>query len=128
MRWTGRAHVSPDLGRSWSWCAAACSRARADQTSEALREADAALAAAEAELQGARQALGPEGRDSPQILDAPEALREAQLNLLRTTVAAPGQSVMTFIDARAIWRSRVQRQGGRQQPPLCHDQPCGFAL
>ena len=104
------------------------SEARADQANEALREADAAVAAAEAELQGARQALGPEGRDNPQIIDASEALREAQLNLLRTTVAAPGngvitnlqatpgqfaaagQGVMTFIDARAIWVTALMRE------------------
>jgi len=96
-------------------------QARADQANAALKDAEAQLDAALSERERARQTLGPAGADNPQIRDAAEALREAQLNLLRTRITAPGQGVvtnlqltpgeyaatgegvLTFIDTRAIW-------------------------
>ena len=74
-----------------------------------------------AELERARQALGPEGAENPQLREALAALEQAQLDLRRTSVTAPsdgvvsnlqlsigqvvapGQSAMTFIDAATIW-------------------------
>lgn len=102
--------------------------ARADQANAALKDGEAQLAAALAELERAKQNLGPKGQDNPQIQEAAAALREAQLDLLRTEVTAPsrgvithlqltpgqyvttGQGALTFIDARAIWITAQLRE------------------
>ena len=104
------------------------SEARRDQANADLAAAQAGLDAALAELERARQTLGPAGEDNPQIRQAAAALRDAQLNLLRSVVRAPGsgvvtnvtltpgqfasagQGVITFIDARAIWISAQMRE------------------
>ena len=96
-------------------------QARYDQAKGALDSAEAAVVGAEAELERARQALGPEGAENPQLREALAALEQAQLDLRRTSVTAPsdgvvsnlqlsigqvvapGQSAMTFIDAATIW-------------------------
>ena len=95
--------------------------ARADQANAELKNSEAQLNAALAELERARQTLGSDGQDNPQIREAAATLRDAQLDLLRTQVIAPGagvvtnlqltpgryiaagQGVLTFIDTRAIW-------------------------
>jgi len=103
-------------------------QARRDQANADLAGAEAGLDAALAELERARQTLGPAGEDNPQIRQAAAALREAQLNLLRSEVRAPGsgvvtnltltpgqftaagQGVITFIDSRAIWITAHMRE------------------
>jgi multidrug resistance efflux pump len=95
--------------------------ARGDESRRRLEGADAAVEQADAELEEARQNLGPEGADNPQIRAAAAALQQARLDLIRTTVVAPsdgiitnlrlttgqyasvGQPVMTFIDVGAAW-------------------------
>ncbi|MFP3543108.1 HlyD family secretion protein [Rhizobium sp. SIMBA_035] len=94
---------------------------RADQARTTLQQAQAGAAAADAELASAEKELGPAGQDNPQLQDALAALERARLDLLRTTVLAPadgvvtnlqlsvggfvntGQSAITFIDAGTIW-------------------------
>ena len=76
---------------------------------------------AEAELERAKQELGPQGSDNPQFREALAAVEKAKLDLLRTTVVAPsdgvitnlqltegefvavGQAAMTFIDTSDAW-------------------------
>jgi multidrug resistance efflux pump len=97
------------------------SQARADQARAALDTAEAAVTEAEAELEKARQSLGRQGVDNPQLRDATAALQRAQLDLERTEIFAPssggvanleltlgqfvaaGQSAMTYIDAGQVW-------------------------
>ena len=96
-------------------------QARYDQAKGTLNSAEAAVVGAAAELEGARQALGPEGAENPQLREALAALEQAQLDHRRTSVTAPsdgvvsnlqlsigqvvspGQSAMTFIDAASVW-------------------------
>jgi multidrug resistance efflux pump len=96
-------------------------QAMATQFKSALDTADALVTQAEAELEKARQSLGPQGSSNPQIQDALAALQQAQLDLARTAVLAPseggvtnlqlsvgqvlskGQQAVTFIDSRDIW-------------------------
>jgi multidrug resistance efflux pump len=96
-------------------------KARYDQAKAALDGSEAAVEGAQADLERARQELGPTGADNPQLRDALAALEQAQLDLLRTTVTAPsdgvvtnlqlspgqfvsvGQAALTFIEARSIW-------------------------
>ncbi|WP_428977894.1 HlyD family secretion protein [Rhodoligotrophos appendicifer] len=96
-------------------------RARYDQATAALQSSEATVTRAEADLERARQELGPAGQDNPQLKQALAALEQARLNLLRTTVIAPsdgvvtnlqlaigqvvsaGQPALTFIDAGTIW-------------------------
>ncbi len=95
--------------------------ARYDATKSAYDQAEASVAGAEADLEKAKEELGPEGQENPQIREALAALELAQLDLLRTTVRAPsagavtnlqlsigkvvtaGQPAMTFIDIGAFW-------------------------
>jgi len=95
--------------------------AKYDEATAALDQASASVVAAEADLTRAQEELGPAGKDNPQLKEALAALESAQLNLLRTTVSAPaegvvtnlqlsiggmvsaGQSAMTFIDTGTIW-------------------------
>ncbi|RVL78508.1 HlyD family secretion protein [Sinorhizobium meliloti] len=96
-------------------------QAKYDEAQAALDQADAGVDAAEADLARAREELGPAGNDNPQLKEALAALATAQLDLLRTTVSAPaegvvtnlqlsvggmlsaGESAMTFIDTGTIW-------------------------
>ena len=96
-------------------------QAKYDEAAAALDQADAGVDAAEADLARAQEELGPAGKDNPQLKEALAALESAQLDLLRTTVSAPaegvvtnlqlsvggmvsaGESAMTFIDTGTIW-------------------------
>lgn len=96
-------------------------KAKRDTAVAELEQRNAAVVAAEASLAQAREALGPAGDNNPQLQEALATLERAQLDLLRTTVIAPadgvvtnlqlsvgsvvgaGQSAMTFIDVNTIW-------------------------
>lgn len=96
-------------------------KARADKAEAELKAAEANVERAKAELLQAQEQLGPQGADNPQIRAAMAALEQAQWDLVRTTVLAPsdgvvtnleisvgsyaaaGQPVMTFIDANEVW-------------------------
>ena len=96
-------------------------RAREDDAIAAIDEAQATVESAEADLRRAREELGPEGKDNPQIREAISALDQARYDLSRTSVVAPsrgvvtnlqlaggqvvvaGQPVMTFISAEDVW-------------------------
>ncbi|PZV38251.1 HlyD family secretion protein [Mesorhizobium kowhaii] len=97
------------------------SKAKYDEAKAAVDQANASVVAAEADLKRAQEELGPAGADNPQLKEALAALQRAQLDLLRTTVLAPaegvvtnlqlsvggvvgaGQSAMTFIDVGTVW-------------------------
>src|SRR5262245_4709219 len=97
------------------------SKAKSDQGTAGLAAAIADVDRAKADVEQARQNLGPQGADNPQIRQAEAALRTATRNLVDTTLLAPsdgvvtnlqlasgqfvaaGQAVLTFIDAEAIW-------------------------
>ncbi|MDZ4738080.1 MAG: HlyD family secretion protein [Rhodospirillaceae bacterium] len=103
-------------------------QARGDQATAAVTTADAAVRQAQAELEEARQSLGPQGADNPAIREAMAMLRQAELDLARTTIVAPSdgavtalqltlgqvvgpqQSAMTYIDAREIWIDAAFRE------------------
>ncbi len=103
-------------------------QARGDDAQATLARAQATLQGANSELERARQNLGPAGASNPQLREALAALERAQLDLLRTSVAAPangvvtnlqlaagsylaaGQPAMTFIDARFVWVSALMRE------------------
>jgi multidrug resistance efflux pump len=96
-------------------------KARSDQATAQIQSAEAGVREAEAELERAKQELGPKGTDNPQFREALAAVEKAKLDLVRTTVLAPsdgvvtnlqltvgqfvavGQAAMTFIDARDVW-------------------------
>lgn len=123
------ANVREQSGRvlalvSQGWYAAA----RGDQARTAIETAAAEVEGAEAGLEEARQRLGPEGENNPEIRTALAALEKARLDLLDTTVIAPseglitnlqistgqyatvGQPVMTFIDIRSVWITAAMRE------------------
>ena len=95
--------------------------AKYDEAKAAVDQANASVVAAEADLKQAQEELGPAGADNPQLKESLAALERAQLDLLRTTVLAPaegvvtnlqlsvggvvgaGQSAMTFIDVGTVW-------------------------
>lgn len=52
---------------------------------------------AEAEVEKARQALGPTGATNPQIREAMAALEQASLDLHSTTVLAPSEGGVTSL-------------------------------
>ena len=97
------------------------SLAKLDTAQAELDQRSAAVVAAEASLTEAQAALGPAGANNPQLKEALARLERAQLDLLRTTVVAPadgvvtnlqlsvggvlgaGESAMTFIDVNTIW-------------------------
>ncbi|MGF1594715.1 MAG: HlyD family secretion protein [Kiloniellaceae bacterium] len=102
--------------------------ARGDQAKAAINSAEAAVTRALAQLEEARQNLGPEGEDNPQVREALAALEKAQLDLAKTAVAAPaegvvpflelavgqvlaaGQTAMTYVDIRQIWIDAAFRE------------------
>ncbi|CAH0527336.1 Multidrug resistance protein MdtN [Allocatenococcus thiocycli] len=104
------------------------SKSERDNAIEAKSRAQASLEAAEASLVQAKQNLGPEGNNNPQILAAMARLEKAQLNLQKTSVVAPsdgivtnlqltlgqpasvGTPMLTFIDPREIWISALVRE------------------
>lgn len=103
-------------------------KARGDQMQRQLEGAQAGARQAEAQLEQARQQLGPQGRDNPELRTALAALERAQLDLGDTAVTAPtvglvanlklaggqfvaaGQPVVTFIDPEAGWISANFRE------------------
>jgi multidrug resistance efflux pump len=103
-------------------------RARSDQAQSQLDEAEAQVKRAEATLEQARQELGPQGADNPQIREALAALEQARLDLARTTLLAPGDGVvtnlqlntgqfaavgqpaLTFLDTRLVWLQAFLRE------------------
>ena len=96
-------------------------RAREDDAIAAIDAARAVVETAEADLARAKEQLGTEGENNPQIRDALAALESARYDLSRTTIHAPsggvvtnlqltvgqtvvaGQQVMTFISADDVW-------------------------
>lgn len=102
--------------------------ARRDDAVSAMERAESAVAGAASELEKAKEALGPEGADNPQIQDALAALNDARYNLSRTKVITPargvvsnlqlavgqtvntGQPVMTFISAEDVWIRAAMRE------------------
>jgi multidrug resistance efflux pump len=103
-------------------------RARSDQAQSQLDEAEAQVRRAEATLDQARQELGPQGADNPQIREALAALEQTRLDLARTTLLAPGDGVvtnlqlntgqfaavgqpaLTFLDTRLVWLQAFLRE------------------
>ncbi|WP_332658782.1 HlyD family secretion protein [Brevundimonas sp.] len=97
------------------------SPSRGDDSRASVRNAIADVARSRAELEQARQSLGPSGADNPQIRQAQAALSAARRDLADTVVRAPsngrvtnlqlapgrfagaGQAVMTFVENDAVW-------------------------
>ena len=104
------------------------SEARRTQAQATLDSAEAIVVQAEAELEKAKQTLGPAGADNPQIREAVAVLAQANLDLQRTTVLAPteggvtnlslgigqvlskGEPAMTYIDVREVWIEAAFRE------------------
>jgi multidrug resistance efflux pump len=96
-------------------------KARADTANKELEVAEAEVREAKSEVERARQELGPQGNDNPEFREALATVEEAKLNLVRTTVLAPsdgvitnlqltdgefvavGQQALTFIDTSDAW-------------------------
>lgn len=119
--------------------------AQADEAQAALDAAIAKVNTAQAELTRTREQLGATGAENARIEQAVVALEKAQLDLSRTSVAAPsfgvitnlnidegyfarpGQPVMTFIAAGNIWIEAAFRENslGHVEPgqtvSLCLD-------
>jgi multidrug resistance efflux pump len=103
-------------------------QARQQQAQTALDTAEAGVSQAVAEVEKARQTLGPQGATNPQIREAVGALAQANLDLTRTTVVAPseggvtnlslaigqvlgkGEAAMTYIDIRETWIEAAFRE------------------
>ncbi|MGA7457553.1 MAG: HlyD family secretion protein [Methyloceanibacter sp.] len=103
-------------------------KAREDRAKAEIEAAEATVREAEAELVKAKEQLGPQGADNPELREAVAALEKAKLDLLRTSIISPsdgvvtnlqltlgqfaavGQSVLTFIDARDVWFSANFRE------------------
>ena len=93
-----------------------------------IDKSKADVARGEAELERARQKLGPPGEDNPQVRQARVALEQARLDLQYTTVTAPADGVITnlrlsvgqfvsrgqpglsFIDADSAWLTAYLRE------------------
>ena len=73
----------------------AVSNAQRVKSREALAQAKAQVSLAEAELQRAKEQLGTEGDDNPALQSAVAALEQAQIDLKRTTLYAPGLGLIT---------------------------------
>ena len=99
----------------------ALSQADRDRTTASLATATAGMSSAEANLEGAVEALGVAGPENPMIKSAVIALEQAQLDMERTEVRAPaaglveninldvgyyaaaGQPLMSIISMRDVW-------------------------
>lgn len=99
----------------------ALSQADRDRATTQLASAQAAVISAEADLEQAREMLGPEGADNPAIRAAVAALEQAEFNLEQTEIRAPGRGIVgdlqlaagyyavagqplaTFISAEDVW-------------------------
>ncbi len=75
----------------------AISDRRLEQADSALSVAQSQLAASQANLEKAIQDLGAAGDENSRILQAQAALDQAQLDLTRTTVRAPGNGLLTDV-------------------------------
>lgn len=93
-----------------------------------IDKSKADVARGEAELESARQKLGPVGEDNPQMQQARVALEQARLDLQYTTVTAPADGVITnlrlsvgqfvsrgqpglsFVDADSVWLTAYLRE------------------
>lgn len=69
-------------------------RAQGDQARALVASREAKVVAAQAELARVKKSLGAEGQSNPRIQLALAGLQEAQLNLARTTITAPGQGIV----------------------------------
>jgi multidrug resistance efflux pump len=96
-------------------------KAREDRAVKEIEVAEANVREAASEVERAKQELGPQGSDNPQFREALAAVEQAKLDLLRTTVLAPsdgvitnlqltdgefvavGQAALTFIDTSDVW-------------------------
>lgn len=92
-----------------------------DKARAAIKASKAQVISAEANLDKAKQALGAEGNKNPRIRSAMAKLKQAQLDLSRTVIVAPGQGgitnlqvdtgyfantgapVMTFVEWGNVW-------------------------
>jgi multidrug resistance efflux pump len=119
-------------------------KAREDRAKAEIDAAEASVREAEAELQKAKEQLGPQGADNPELREAVAALEKAKLDLLRTSIIAPsdgvvtnlqltlgqfasvGQSVLTFIDARDVWFSANFRENSLES--IAPDAPVEIVL
>ena len=99
----------------------ALSQADRDRATTMLAQAEAGVFSAEAELERARETLGPAGQDNPAIRAAVAALAQAEFDLEQTQIHAPGrglvgdlqlaeghfavagQPLATFISAQDVW-------------------------
>jgi len=97
------------------------SKSDGDKARAAVAQARAQVDSAQSELEKAKQALGKKGKDNPKIRSAISELKQAQLDLSRTTLFAPsrggitnlqideghyaeaGTPVMTFISVDDVW-------------------------
>jgi multidrug resistance efflux pump len=75
--------------------------AQADTAREERAGAEARVAAAEADLRGAQETLGPTGADNPEIRAAAAALEAAEFDLARTDVRAPIRGFVTNLQVGA---------------------------
>lgn len=66
-----------------------------DKARAAIKQSKAELISAKANLDKAKQALGPEGNKNPRIRSALAKLKKAQLDLSRTVILAPGDGGIT---------------------------------
>ena len=73
----------------------AVSKAQRVRMRETLAQAKAQVSLAEAELERAKEQLGKEGKDNPALKSAVAALEQAQIDLNRTTIYAPGLGLIT---------------------------------
>jgi len=103
-------------------------KAREDRAKAEIEAAEATVREAEAELAKAKEQLGPQGSENPELREALAAAEKAKLDIVRTTIIAPsdgvvtnlqltlgqfigvGQSALTFIDARDVWFSANFRE------------------
>lgn len=110
--------------------------ARGDDARAQLASAESALASAEAGLERAKQQLGPQGEDNPQVKKALAALADAELKLSWTVIKAPasggvsnldiapgtfaaaGRPLMTFIDAENVWIEAYMTENNLSQLPI----------
>ncbi|MBV7298418.1 HlyD family secretion protein [Enterovibrio paralichthyis] len=77
------------------------SQATLDDSVASLNSAKAALAQATADLEKARQALGPKGENNPQVKSALNNLDQALLNLSYTELRSPAGGVITNMNLAA---------------------------
>jgi multidrug resistance efflux pump len=119
-------------------------KAREDRAKAEIDAAEASVREAEAELEKAKEQLGPQGADNPELREAVAALEKAKLDLVRTSVVAPsdgvvtnlqltlgqfvgvGQAALTFIDARDVWFSANFRENSLES--ITPDAPVEIVL